>query len=267
MGISDEYIDYSCSTPLERLSRDVETMLRSWYIIEGSDRHVSFHDSDRKLNVQMSNPSATKKFAPPSVSKNGHSYATPVKEYNRERLLTPSRSSNSKRRTNTDETLMEATTEANVASSSEKNASPSLFSPSSPMRKMVLTGTSNDDKKYNSPDRLNTSLDTSIDDLNDSSASAALKAFHTPPRTRKDLYILEEETKRSDIQLIRSGKITFATLTPDYERIEIELDLCLWDGPPAPEFYAMDTTSKTPSERLKQNKFTAITIIIDCECK
>ena len=39
----DEYIDYSCSTPLERLARDVETLLRSWHIIEGSDRHVSFH--------------------------------------------------------------------------------------------------------------------------------------------------------------------------------------------------------------------------------
>ena len=41
--MDDEYIDYSCSTPLERLSRDVETLLRAWHIIEGSDRHVSFH--------------------------------------------------------------------------------------------------------------------------------------------------------------------------------------------------------------------------------
>ena len=42
MKSEEEYIDYSCSTPLERLSRDVETLLRSWHIVEGSDRHVSF---------------------------------------------------------------------------------------------------------------------------------------------------------------------------------------------------------------------------------
>uniref|UniRef100_A0A7S3Q2Y0 Rab3 GTPase-activating protein catalytic subunit n=1 Tax=Chaetoceros debilis TaxID=122233 RepID=A0A7S3Q2Y0_9STRA len=42
--MDDEYIDYSCSTPIERLSRDVETLLRSWHIVQGSDRHVSFHD-------------------------------------------------------------------------------------------------------------------------------------------------------------------------------------------------------------------------------
>ena len=36
------YVDYSCSTPLERLARDVETVLRGWHIAEGSDRHVSF---------------------------------------------------------------------------------------------------------------------------------------------------------------------------------------------------------------------------------
>ena len=37
----DEYIDYSCSTSLERLSRDVETALRGWHVASGSDRHVS----------------------------------------------------------------------------------------------------------------------------------------------------------------------------------------------------------------------------------
>lgn len=37
----DEYTDYSCSTPVERLARDVETLLRSWHLV-GSDRHVSF---------------------------------------------------------------------------------------------------------------------------------------------------------------------------------------------------------------------------------
>ncbi len=39
----DEYIDYSCSTSLERLARDVETRLRAWHVDQGSDRHVSVH--------------------------------------------------------------------------------------------------------------------------------------------------------------------------------------------------------------------------------
>jgi hypothetical protein len=37
----DEYTDYSCSTSIERLARDVETLLRSWHVVDGSDRHVS----------------------------------------------------------------------------------------------------------------------------------------------------------------------------------------------------------------------------------
>ena len=37
----EDYTDYSCSTPLERLSRDVETVLRTWHIDQGCDRHVS----------------------------------------------------------------------------------------------------------------------------------------------------------------------------------------------------------------------------------
>jgi len=40
-GEDDSYADYSCSTPIERLARDVETHLRSWYVVDGSDRHVS----------------------------------------------------------------------------------------------------------------------------------------------------------------------------------------------------------------------------------
>ena len=33
-------MDYSCSTPLERASRDVETILRSWHISDGSDLRI-----------------------------------------------------------------------------------------------------------------------------------------------------------------------------------------------------------------------------------
>ena len=55
MKSEEEYIDYSCSTPLERLSRDVETLLRSWHIVEGSDRHVSFHQNQNQNNNQNNN--------------------------------------------------------------------------------------------------------------------------------------------------------------------------------------------------------------------
>ena len=37
----DEYTDYSCSTPVERLARDVATCLRKWHVDEGADRHAS----------------------------------------------------------------------------------------------------------------------------------------------------------------------------------------------------------------------------------
>lgn len=42
---NDEYIDYSCSTPLERLARDIETALRNWQLFE-NDRHVHVHNSN-----------------------------------------------------------------------------------------------------------------------------------------------------------------------------------------------------------------------------
>lgn len=44
----DEYIDYSCSTSLERLARDVETRLRAWHVDQGSDRHVSVNQHPKK---------------------------------------------------------------------------------------------------------------------------------------------------------------------------------------------------------------------------
>lgn len=45
----DEYTDYSCSTPMERLARDVELVLRKWHL-KGSDRHVSFAQQQHKQN-------------------------------------------------------------------------------------------------------------------------------------------------------------------------------------------------------------------------
>eukprot|EP00934_Nitzschia_sp_Nitz4_P008440 Nitzschia sp. Nitz4//scaffold49_size126201//67010//71320//NITZ4_003646-RA/size126201-processed-gene-0.98-mRNA-1//-1//CDS//3329553161//8430//frame0 len=41
MTMHEEYTDYSCSTAVERLGRDVETVLRAWHVDKGSDHHVS----------------------------------------------------------------------------------------------------------------------------------------------------------------------------------------------------------------------------------
>mmetsp|Transcript_18427 Transcript_18427/g.29703 ORF Transcript_18427/g.29703 Transcript_18427/m.29703 type:complete len:1511 (+) Transcript_18427:284-4816(+) len=41
----EEYTDYSCSTAIERLSRDVETVLRTWHVDRGSDHHVTVTSS------------------------------------------------------------------------------------------------------------------------------------------------------------------------------------------------------------------------------
>eukprot|EP00751_Fragilariopsis_kerguelensis_P013129 CAMPEP_0170766810 /NCGR_PEP_ID=MMETSP0733-20121128/5361_1 /TAXON_ID=186038 /ORGANISM="Fragilariopsis kerguelensis, Strain L26-C5" /LENGTH=1589 /DNA_ID=CAMNT_0011107801 /DNA_START=132 /DNA_END=4901 /DNA_ORIENTATION=+ len=41
----EEYTDYSCSTAVERLSRDVETILRAWHVDRGSDHHVTASDN------------------------------------------------------------------------------------------------------------------------------------------------------------------------------------------------------------------------------
>ena len=46
----EEYTDYSCSTAIERLSRDVETILRGWHVDRGSDRHVSIRKSTSALS-------------------------------------------------------------------------------------------------------------------------------------------------------------------------------------------------------------------------
>ena len=42
----EEYTDYSCSTAIERLSRDVETILRAWHVDRGSDHHVTTFGSN-----------------------------------------------------------------------------------------------------------------------------------------------------------------------------------------------------------------------------
>jgi hypothetical protein len=58
--IDDEYTDYSCSTAIERLARDVETLLRSWHVDGGSDRHISMaHRSPDGSPTHQSTASST----------------------------------------------------------------------------------------------------------------------------------------------------------------------------------------------------------------
>jgi hypothetical protein len=45
----EEYTDYSCSTAVERLSRDIESLLRSWHIHNGCDRHFSVSTNPKGL--------------------------------------------------------------------------------------------------------------------------------------------------------------------------------------------------------------------------
>jgi hypothetical protein len=55
-----EYTDYSCSTSIERLSRDVETVLRAWHVDRGGDRHVSIaHQHNKHKQNQHKNQHQT----------------------------------------------------------------------------------------------------------------------------------------------------------------------------------------------------------------
>jgi hypothetical protein len=47
----EEYIDYSCSTAVERLARDVESLLRSWHVHDGCDRHFSVNTNPHGLTL------------------------------------------------------------------------------------------------------------------------------------------------------------------------------------------------------------------------
>ncbi len=50
----EEYTDYSCSTAIERLSRDVETILRAWHVDRGSDHHVTTTTSNNSSHRRQS---------------------------------------------------------------------------------------------------------------------------------------------------------------------------------------------------------------------
>jgi hypothetical protein len=64
----DEYTDYSCSTSIERLARDVETLLRGWHVDKGNDRHISMTRNNTSSNTSTTATAPTKN--------NGHPYAS-----------------------------------------------------------------------------------------------------------------------------------------------------------------------------------------------
>ena len=55
----EEYTDYSCSTAIERLSRDVETILRAWHVDRGSDHHVTTFSSNNSGRHSRQSSSAS----------------------------------------------------------------------------------------------------------------------------------------------------------------------------------------------------------------
>eukprot|EP00586_Coscinodiscus_wailesii_P018920 CAMPEP_0172513140 /NCGR_PEP_ID=MMETSP1066-20121228/250047_1 /TAXON_ID=671091 /ORGANISM="Coscinodiscus wailesii, Strain CCMP2513" /LENGTH=311 /DNA_ID=CAMNT_0013293263 /DNA_START=66 /DNA_END=998 /DNA_ORIENTATION=- len=56
--MEEEYIDYSCSTQTERLSRDIETTLRAWHI-SNNDRHIV---------ISPTHPMAPRSISEPDLS-------------------------------------------------------------------------------------------------------------------------------------------------------------------------------------------------------
>lgn len=65
-----EYIDYSCSTPLERFSRDIETILRKWHVHD-NDRHVSSFGDTLSISESFATASTKETVTINSGSKAG----------------------------------------------------------------------------------------------------------------------------------------------------------------------------------------------------
>ncbi len=202
--VEDEYTDYSCSTNLERLARDVETLLRSWHIVEGSDRHVSFHrDNDSTMYNNVQQKSYRSGLA---AGNNGNS----KQEHNR-------------------------------------NNSADTNKPSARRRKFTLKNKSgiNINDHVGSPMK-EAKISTTEHDCEKKANQQHSPTFHTPGRTpsrTEDERNTENKEgsinnqNHNDIQLIRSSKLFFTTVplhtdAHSDKKMQIELELCLWDGPP-----------------------------------
>ena len=133
---NDEYIDYSCSTSVERLARDVETLLRKWHVDQGSDRHVSVRSKHSNFHSSKSNSSI-------------HSLSTSGSN---------SISSNNKGKTTTIDTIRSAVIEWNISfhhptngeriSSSDIALDLVLWDAPSEMSELTAGGTRNGTEEY-----------------------------------------------------------------------------------------------------------------------
>ena len=201
MRSTDEYVDYSCSTPLEILSRDVETLLRKWHVVQGSDRHVSFHSSQSQRGSATPSRRSYQQSPqqqPPSIHslKQPRSHPTPT-------------------RPRTDSMKQGSPTNA--------TASPPHTPSRGALKQMAANSPFRTPERPSSPRGLrNEASNTSASVVNSPAASASKTT---------------NNTSSSDIRLIRSAKVTFSTIPPTssnhVDRMDIELELCLWDGPPS----------------------------------
>lgn len=81
----DEYTDYSCSTSIERLARDVETILRKWHL-SGADRHVSFSHKESPL-LDRSSTSRQSDASTGEASRNDEEQRRNLEDQGRSRSL------------------------------------------------------------------------------------------------------------------------------------------------------------------------------------
>ena len=77
----EEYVDYTCSTSLEQLVRQVETYFRSWHIDQGADRHISHTNSSEPTTeaviLTMINSNEKTKCGDSSSSSSSHHNSDP----------------------------------------------------------------------------------------------------------------------------------------------------------------------------------------------
>ena len=255
---NDEYIDYSCSTPLERLSRDVQSLLRGWHIISGSDRHVSFNRKQRFSSSPLKRHLSVPDLSSSKCTDSDYDDDDDNDNDNDNDNDAGSTGSPRTRPATAPIGRLSIVGETEVADA--QNGTDQVTDCSSPPRKKpdeTVLGTEHltplREIERPSPlrgHRRSRSEDTQyVDTLN-----FDLPSHSQPSQTSQTLSPIRLNRVRSDnnslnsphrvkfasgggVKLIRSGKLTLTTTPPNsahrpQDRMTVELDLCLWDGPP-----------------------------------
>jgi len=149
----EEYIDYSCSTPLERLARDIETIFRKWHVHE-TDRHVSSSSSSSSFvespfdatTAATTNTTATT-IATAAVGKSTISTCTSTEQQQQQLLFsTPPRSAASSKHHNATLVGNSISSKKSIpmypttTSSINPTKNPTFFSSSSSSSSIVVLG-------------------------------------------------------------------------------------------------------------------------------